>query len=256
MRILNRKRRTDADRIIEEAKRHVGYRSQPNRQSAMQISGYLGKPWNGTFVDRVLHDSIGSPFGEVRFISTVTALAYFVKRNRVYQKPRPGDVVFFSFATDPKHGFEQPHVGIVIEVNSNGSIRTVEGETSPGTPQGSQLADGVFERLRWPADVLGYVRPKGQQSNRKDGEPEKLKLSYFNSNPKTKRRAVEIVQRALNRATGFTFGESNRGKFTGETKSVFGLYARERGSVENRGELEPTALQNLADFTFEFELDD
>ncbi len=258
MGILNRKVERRAAEIVEEARKHVGYRSQPERRSAFQIGGYIGQPWNGTFVDRVLHDTIGSPFAEVRFLSTVTALSYFVKRNRVYQKPRPGDVVFFNFATDTQRAFEQPHVGIVTEVNADGSFRTVEGETAPGTPQGSQLADGVFERLRWPADVLGFVRPRGQADTRTGApkEPSKLRMSFFSSNPKTKARAVETVQRALNRATGFTFAESNRGKYTGETKSVFGLYARERGTVANRGELDRVPLVNLADFTGEFEVDE
>lgn len=255
MGILNRKPNRQAQSIIDAARSHVGYRSQPERRSAFQIGGYVGQPWNGTFVDRVLHDTIGSPFAEVRFISTVTALGYFVKRNRVYQKPRPGDVVFFNFATDTQRAFEQPHVGIVTEVNVDGSFRTVEGETAPGTPQGSQLPDGVFERLRWPADVVGFVRPKGQERT-VDGapkEPSKLRLSFFNSNPKTKARAVETVQRALFRATGVKL---NRGKLDPLMKSEFGQYARERGTVANRGELDRVPLVNLADFTGEFEVDE
>ncbi len=249
-----RNRKDEAARalIVAEARRHVGYRAQPDRKSAFQLAGYLGKPWNGTFVDRVIHDSIGTPFGEVRFLSTVTALAYYVKRNRVYQKPRTGDVVFFNFSTDTQQPFEQPHVGIVIELLKNGAIRTVEAEVSPGTPQGSQLPDGVFERVRYPTDVIGYVRPKGQTvTDPEDGAPV-LKMSYFDSNPKTKARAVSTVQRALHKATGQSFSE---GKLNGETKSAFGLYARERGSVSNRGEFEHVPLTNLSDFTGEFTLE-
>ena len=252
MGILNRKRRAEAQEIISEAKRHVGYRSQPERKSAFQLKHYLGKPWNGTFIDRVLHDAFGD-FAEVRFLSTVTALSYYVKRNRVYQKPRLGDIVFFNFATDPQNMFEQPHVGVVVEVNADGSIRTVEGETSPGTPQGSQLADGVFERVRWPAEVIGYVRPRIANRYRSNGERSKLRMSYFQSNPKTKRRAVETVQRAMNRLDPKSApGELHKYR---DFKTRFGLFSRENGVVENRGEIHHLPLTMLADRTGEFEVD-
>lgn len=238
--------------VIAQAQRHVGYRSQPQRKSAFQLGPYLGQPWNGTFIDRVLHDAFGD-FAEVRFLSTVTALSFYVKANRVYQKPRPGDIVFFNFATDTQHAFEQPHIGVVTEVRADGSFRTVEGETTPGTPQGSQLADGVFERLRYSDDVIGFVRPRPQTVNRLTAETyPKLKMSYFDSNPKTKARAVALVQTALHRATGKTF---RQGKANGETKAALGAYARDRGVVENRGEFSHTALNVLADFTDEFQLE-
>lgn len=247
--IWNRNRAARAERIVEQAKRHVGYRAQANRQSAFQLRGYLGKPWGGTFVDRVLHDALGD-FAEVRFVSTVTALGYFVKRNRVYMKPRVGDVVFFNFATDPKNAFEQPHVGIVTEVKADGSIRTVEGETAPGTPQGSQLVDGVFERVRYDPEVIGYVRPVVRTVQDETSEPQTVKLSYFESNPKTKARAVETVQLALNRIRpAWSF---NRGKKDGLFKASLGTYARETGTVENRGEPTHVVLSILSDETGTF----
>lgn len=251
---MSRNRRERAASIVAEARKHVGYRSFPERKSAFQLKPYLGKPWNGTFIDRVLHDALGD-FAEVRFISTVTALGYFINRNRVYQKPKVGDIVFFNFATDPANMFEQPHVGVVVEVRKDGSIRTVEGETGPGTPQGSQLIDGVFERVRYPAEVIGYVRPverKMEPLPTGESTPT-VKMSYFESNPKTRARAVELVQRALNRVRPkWVF---NQGKKDGEFKTRFGLYARETGTVENRGELTWVALSVLADETGEFELD-
>lgn len=239
--------------IVEQAKRHVGYRSQPNRASAFQLPGYGGQPWDGTYVDRVLHDAFGD-FAEVRFVSTVSALSFYVKRNRVFQKPQVGDIVFFNFATDPLHAFEQPHVGVVIEVGPNGSFRTVEGETAPGTPQGSQLVDGVFERNRHVHDTLGFVRPEPIGNVRTEtAEPPTVKMSYFSSNPETKRRAVETVQRALNRVrSGWSF---NQGKKDAEFKAAFGVYARESGWVRNRGELEVPVLQNLVDRTGTFEVE-
>jgi len=247
-----KQRRATAAAIVEQAKRHVGYRAQPNRQSAFQLPGYRAEPWNGTFIDRVLHDALGD-FAEVRFVSTVAALGYYVNRNRVYTKPQVGDIVFFNFATDPLHAFEQPHVGVVVEVRTDGSIRTVEGETGPGTPQGSQLVDGVFERVRHAHDVIGYVRPVVHSIPRGTGEPTVLKTSYFKSNPETKRRAIEAVQVALNRTRPkWVF---NRGKNDGEFRSALGLYARESGWVRNRGELDASVVQNLGERTGTFDIE-
>lgn len=249
---MNRKARAaQTARLIEEAERHVGYRAQPNRMSAFQLPSYNGLPWNGTFIDRVMHDAMGD-FPEVRFISTVAALGYYVNRNGVYRKPTAGSVVFFNFAADPVHPFEQPHVGLVVKVNPNGSFETVEGETNPGVAQGSQLPDGVFRRVRHVTDTIGFVRPVPRKTNY-NGDAQPLKFSYLSSNPKTTARAVETVQRALNSARNrLTF---NRGKKDGAFKSAFGMYAREVAHVRNRGELDETVLDTLSFETGTFNLE-
>ena len=72
-------------------------------------------------------------------------------------------------------------------------------------------------------------------------------MRYFDSNGKTVARAVETVQRALNRVRpAWTF---NRGKRDGVFKSAFGRYARETGAVENRGEITERVLHTLGDET-------
>lgn len=244
---MSRAERTARARIVEEARRHVGYRAQPQRRSAFATAPYVGQAWDGTFVDRVLTDAFESA-PEVRFISTVAALAYYTRLNRVYSKPRTGDVVFLAFSADPLLPFEQPAVGIVTEVKADGSFLTIEGSAQPGTPQGSQLADGVFARARYATDLLAVVRPK-PAPNRHVEPTATVKLSHYQSNPKTRARALESLQRLLNRATGATF---NRGKYDGETKSALGRAARENGVVTNRGEIDARALTVLVDKYGEF----
>lgn len=244
---LDRERR---EATVEAARKQVGYRAQPDRRSAFASrKEYLGLPWNGAFVQRILSTAFDAE-PEVSFVSTVSALSYYIKANRVYLKARtarPGDVVFFNFATDPQHMFEQPHVGFVTEVREDGSIRTIEGETSPGTPQGSQLADGVFERVRWPAEIIGFVRPEPRKSVAASADVRTVKMSYFESNAKTVARAVETVQIALNRVRpAWSF---NRGKRDGVFKSALGVYGRETGTVEARGETSYRVLRTLADET-------
>lgn len=241
----NRKRARIAEAIVDRAEDHVGYRANPNRQSRIQIPAYNGRPWAGSFVDLVLQEAFGG-LPEVRFISTVTALGYYVKANRVYLKPQRGDIVFYNFATDPALMFEQPHVGIVVELKPNGVFTAIEGETSPGTPQGSQLADGVFLRERHIADAIGFVRPRARGTVTADAEPVKVRMAYLNSNPKTRAKAVANIQAALNRVIG---GKFTQGRLDRETRSKFGAYSRERGIIENRGDLDYRSLTQLADET-------
>lgn len=240
----NKKR---AASIVEAAGRHVGYHAQPSKRNAYSPNRYDGKDWNGVFIDRVLRDAFETD-AEVSFVSTVTALGYFMSRNRVYRKRLvAGDVVFFNFATDPQEWDHQPHVGVVTDLRPDGSFRTVEGQTFSGKPQGLQIADGVHERLRFPTDVLGFVRPQPRTVPTVNGEPATVKMRYFDSNGKTVARAVETVQRALNRVRpAWTF---NRGKRDGVFKSAFGRYARETGAVENRGEITERVLHTLGDET-------
>lgn len=247
---MNRKtRRAQSARIVEQAERHVGYHAQPSKRNAYSPKRYDGKDWNGVFVDRVLHDAFEAD-PEVSFVSTVTALGFYAAKNGLYRKPRAGDVVFLNFATDPQEWDHQPHVGIVTEVRPDGAFRTVEGQTLSGKPQGLQLADGVHERLRFPTDVLAFVRPAARTVPHREMEPPTVKMSYFDSNGKTVARAVETLQTALGIVRpgwmGGKHGIFNRGKRDGVFKSAFGRYNRETGAVENRGEITQVTVLGLA----------
>jgi hypothetical protein len=86
--------------------------------------------------------------------------------NHETAKPQAGDIVFFSF-----DGKGVGHVGIVLKDNGDGTITTIEGNTSPEhKPSGSQANGGeVAERIRaYRADnkrkltsfVVGFGTPK------------------------------------------------------------------------------------------------
>lgn len=251
--MTNRKRdRERREATVEAARKQVGYRAHPERRSAYtERTVHAGKSWNGIFIQRILRTAFDAE-PEVDFTSTVTALSYYVQRHAVRTKirtARPGDIVFFNFATDPERWYEQPHVGVIIDIDRDtGRFRTIEGETGPGMPQASQLIDGVFERVRHQTDILGHVRvqPRRARALAPIDRPA-LRLSYFNSNTKTITRAVETVQIALNRVNPrLTF---NRGKRDTEFKSALGLYGRENGLPASRGETEPHVLRKLADET-------
>jgi hypothetical protein len=68
---------------------------------------------------------------------------------------RRGDVVFFDFPGAPNR---VSHVGIVESVNGDGSVNTIEFNTS-GTAAGDQRNGRVVARKRRKAYIVGYGRP-------------------------------------------------------------------------------------------------
>ena len=81
--------------------------------------------------------------------------------------PKPGDIVFFDFPG----GEAVDHVGIVVKDNLDGSVVTVEGNTSPDSkPAGSQANGGeVCMKVRayktnntrkLPVFIIGFGSPK------------------------------------------------------------------------------------------------
>ena len=85
--------------------------------------------------------------------------------NSATAKPQPGDIVFFSFS-----GKGTEHVGIVVKDNGDGTITSVEGNTTPDKKKGSQDNGGeVALKVRaykttnkrgLPVFVVGFGRPK------------------------------------------------------------------------------------------------
>jgi LysM repeat protein len=76
---------------------------------------------------------------------------WFKNRNQWGKTPRVGAVVFFDWNGDG----EADHVGIVETVNADGSIGTIEGNST--NPAGGRY--GVFRHTEWPRNILGYGYP-------------------------------------------------------------------------------------------------
>ena len=64
-------------------------------------------------------------------------------------KARPGDIVFFDWAGSNSIG-KIDHVGIVVRAHANGTVDTIEGNTS----------NACLRRTRSHTDIAGYGRPK------------------------------------------------------------------------------------------------
>lgn len=85
--------------------------------------------------------------------------------------PQPGDIVFFDFPGDALDRIS--HVGIVISNNGDGTVTTVEGNTSPDKKGDQRNGGEVCKKVRafkkknrgkvrpsLPVFIVGFGRPK------------------------------------------------------------------------------------------------
>lgn len=146
---------TTPDRVVAEAAKWVGYREGPRSNETVfgARSGFQFQPWCGSFTDAVLADA--GLKGEPSSVYTPAGLAAYRRLGRSPKDPRRGDLVFFNFPG----GEGVDHVGIVEHVNRDGSLETIEGNTSPGNAGSQANGGGVYRRHRERNVVAGFGRP-------------------------------------------------------------------------------------------------
>lgn len=227
-----RVRPNEADRFIEEARSHLGYKPRPGGLTEFGGRvGYSGHnlPWDGAFIDCVARDT------EVVIpscVSTASGLAEFIYNGRWRKAPRPGDIVFYSFSTGGDWG--SPHVGIVTNVDdwkTYGTFVAIEAMVDSGLPQAPKDKTGVYERLRWKHEILGFCRPNfklrpelGKKSL--TGTPE-IKMTHLK--PRRRHESVQTLQRALVYTSGLDAYEV--GHFDMMTQNAFARWQRQIGYV-------------------------
>lgn len=146
--------------VVAVANREVGVVERPtNRTKYGAWYGLDGQPWCAMFVSWCF-DQAGA--GKLVAASSAKGFAYCPAGAEWYQKqgawgtaPRVGAVVFFQFPGGPKRVH---HVGLVTGINPDGSVDTIEGNTSRGSG-GSQRDGGGTWRRRRKAGVVGYGYP-------------------------------------------------------------------------------------------------
>jgi len=158
--------------------------------------------------------------------------------------------VFFGFSADAATAFNGPHVGVVVDVaawDSKGMIQTVEAQTSSGLPKGAQLNDGVYKRIRYSTDVIGFGRPEFESSELNgngngEGLPVVAAARVRSGKPN---RDVENVQLALAKHVGAR--DMNRGTWCPVTRAAFANFQRSIGLLgpSANGVPEDSTLQRL-----------
>lgn len=88
---------------------------------------------------------------------TPTMYDWYRRQGLADRTPRVGDLVFYDF---PDSLARIQHVGIVEAVNADGTITTIEGNTTSGAAGSQSAGGGVWRRRRSQASVVGYGHPR------------------------------------------------------------------------------------------------
>jgi hypothetical protein len=154
-----KKRGVTPQDVLNIARKEIGYKETGNNRNKFGAwYGMNGQPWCAMFVSYCFYTA-GMPLP----ITTDKGFAYcpygvnwFKQQGCWFKSPKVGDIVLFDFGR--KDGIAD-HVGIVEKVNADGTITTIEGNTS-STAHGSQSNGGcVARRIRSLNVVQGFGRP-------------------------------------------------------------------------------------------------
>lgn len=251
-------KKTNREAFLNEAEKHLGYKVRMNKSSTYgELVGHPDKAWSGSFIDviaRTVRLNLPS------HVHTPAALSYYFQRGMTHVRPKPGDIVFYNFSNDEPQGM--PHVGIVTDVehfSKHGMFQAIEGQTSNGTPKGSQANDGVYRRNRYVYEVLAFARPNFSRTFGTSSElpdPDKLPTNVVKSSviiPGLKHPAyVTPVQLALAVAVGLK--GAKRGEWDHKTAAAFANFQRRIGYIGSAADGIPdqASLERLAKETGNF----
>jgi hypothetical protein len=139
--------------MLAQARKLLGTGEHPPGSNHNKVTEWYGfdGPWcNMSISYEASHsDNLPAIFG--KFAYTVFHAQAFQRNGRWHfglGGARAGDVVFFDWSGTRQIG-NIDHVGLIEAVRSDGTIVTLEGNTS----------DGFFRRVRNSACVVGYGRP-------------------------------------------------------------------------------------------------
>lgn len=109
--------------------------------SALQAAGVKGLSWRMRYVPYIVEDAKLGRNGMKQLVS--------------WSDRKPGDLVIFNFDGGPVD-----HVGMYVHDNPDGTVSTVEGNTSSGQAGSQANGDGVYARVRARALIAYLVRPR------------------------------------------------------------------------------------------------
>ena len=161
---------SQATDFVAKARTQEGVKESPansNQTIYGKFTKHDGQPWCGSFVMwcaneigfKAMPNCVYTPAGVTAFQGQGRWA------NHETAKPAPGDIVFFSF-----DGKGTEHVGIVVKDNGDGTVTTIEGNTTPDGKTGSEANGGqvCLKTRAYRSDnkrkmivfVTGFGRPK------------------------------------------------------------------------------------------------
>lgn len=151
-----------AEDVIAQAERWVGFVEGPGNNETpfgkwygLNFQPYCAMALSKWSFDAGLPIPASTPKG---YAYTPSGANWFKQQGRWGTKPRVGAHVFFNF-----NGTRIHHVGIVTRVNSDGTIDTVEANTSRGSAGSQRDGGGVWRRRRG-TGIVGYGYPDYKDS--------------------------------------------------------------------------------------------
>jgi len=151
-------------RALVEARRHIGVKEKPkgsNRQQFGEWFGLDGVPWCAIFVSYCFTVGAGVTLGKghkgpgvwAKGMAYVPSVEAWLKADGSWigrATPQPGDIAILNW-----DGGVPDHIGIVDEVNPDGSFTCVEGNTAVGDDSNG---GAVMRRTRYIHQVNGFGR--------------------------------------------------------------------------------------------------
>lgn len=251
---------------VDTAHTYVGYTALADKRSQF---GRSGLNWDGAFIDEIFKDL---KYEVPNHQYSASALAFYAKRDRLSQKPKVGDVVFFGFPPGSGSSLDAPHVGIVSDTSAwkeHRTFKTIEAQVNTGNPRGPQEHNGVYERIRHEADVLTFARPaqtlKVQRAAAASaipniesfpgGDRSEIRVSHLTkcvtsasaaqAGPKIQ-KSVELVQLALSAHPAVKLQNADRGVFNLKTRRALSAFQRFNGALNPDGTPDVDTLRALS----------
>lgn len=148
---------TTADAVLDRARTQLGVAENPAGSNRVLYSDWYGLqgPWCAMFVSWCTHEE-GVPLPATTskgFAYTPSGAQWFQRQGRWTSTPAKGHVVFFDFPGDDIHRIS--HVGLVEDVDADGTVVTIEGNTDE---RGGRTGGKVMRRRRR-GGIVGYGVP-------------------------------------------------------------------------------------------------
>lgn len=219
--------------VIDLAAREIGYRERGNNYNKFGAwYGMDGAPWCAMFLSYCFYVA-GQPLP----ITTSKGFAYcpygvdwFKSKGWWFSRPKVGDLVFYNWTGD---GIAD-HVGLVEAINSDGSIFSIEGNTSLSS---NSNGGEVMRRKRGGSTILGYGRPPytGVRNPPLPSNYPRWSGRYITlTTPYTEGNDVltwqtRMIERGWDLGTGGSTGEGDTGIFDERNHEVLIKFQEEKG---------------------------
>lgn len=146
-----------ADQVLDVARSQIG--TVENARGEQKYGAYYGlngPAWCAMFVWWCFGQVPGGTALIPKTAYTPTFYAWFQQHGQASRTPVKGALVFYDW---PDSVARVQHVGIVEAVNADGSITTIEGNTTSGQAGDQSHGGGVWRRRRSTSAVVGYGLP-------------------------------------------------------------------------------------------------